>query len=34
MEAKILHMSVILQHKLDKSNALCYFYNFEPFWVS
>ena len=32
MESKILHMVVILQPKLDESNALCYSFNFDPFW--
>ena len=32
MEAKILHMEVILQQELDESNIFCHFYNFDPFW--
>ena len=32
MEAKNLHMEVILQQKLNESNAFSYFYNFDPFW--
>ena len=31
MEAKILHMEVILQQKLDESNVFCYSFNLIDF---
>ena len=32
MEAKILHMEVILKQKLDESNVFYYFNYSGPFW--